>query len=123
MKIYFQKRIAAFGYALKGIYWLFATQAHARIHAAAAAVITAMGVYFRIAPWEWCAIVGCMALVISLEALNTAIEFLADSVSREHHPLLGKAKDTAAAAVLLAVIFCGIIWGIIFLPKIFAQWA
>lgn len=117
MIAYFKKRVAAFRYAFAGIYWLFTTQAHARIHAIAAVVICLMGFYYDIARWEWCALIGCMALVISLEAVNTAIEFLADSITRDHHPLLGKAKDTAAGAVLLAVLLCGAVWVLVFVPR------
>jgi len=38
------------------------------------------------------------------EALNTALEFLADVASPEIHPLVEKAKDVAAGAVLISAI-------------------
>ena len=38
------------------------------------------------------------------EALNTALEFLADEVSLEIRPRIGKAKDVAAAGVLIAAL-------------------
>ena len=58
------------------------------------------------------------ALVLSAEAMNTAVEFVVDLVSPHYHPLAGKAKDVAAAAVLLAAFGAVIIGLIIFLPKI-----
>ena len=45
-----------------------------------------------------------MVMVWAAEAANTALEFLADAVSPERHPLVGKAKDVAAGAVLIAAI-------------------
>lgn len=63
-------------------------------------------------------VVLCIALVISLEALNTAIEHLTDLVSPDYHPLAGKAKDVAAAAVLIAAMGAAVAGGLIFLPKI-----
>jgi len=63
-------------------------------------------------------LVFCIALVFSMEAANTAIEYLTDLVSPEFHPLAGKAKDAAAAAVLFAAIGSAIVGLIIFLPKV-----
>jgi len=120
MLIFLQKRIRSFVYAFRGIGLLFRTQGNAQVHAVAVLVIAAMGFWLHLAAWEWCAIIGCMALVLATEAINTALELLTDLVSPDYHPLAGKAKDVAAAAVLLSVLLCGIIWGIIFLPKIFA---
>jgi diacylglycerol kinase (ATP) len=115
---YFNKRLRSFGYAFKGIAYLFRTQANAQIHLLAVLVICGWGAWLGLAPWEWCAILICMALVITAEAINTAIEATIDRISTEKHPLAGRAKDVAAGAVLLSVIFCGIVWGIIFLPKL-----
>ena len=56
--------------------------------------------------------------VLAAEAINTAIEKLADFVSPAHQVLIGKAKDLAAAAVLILSICAFIIGGIIFIPKI-----
>jgi diacylglycerol kinase (ATP) len=42
--------------------------------------------------------------VWTAEALNTALEFLADVASPEFHPLVGKAKDVAAGGVLISAI-------------------
>jgi len=119
MKEYFIKRIKSFEYAFKGITTLFVTQPNAQIHLLAVIVIVSMGIYLGLEPWEWCAIIICIAMVLVSEAINTAIEFLTDLASPDYHPLAGKAKDVAAAAVLMSVIICGIVWGIIYLPKLF----
>lgn len=46
-------------------------------------------------------VVAIMA-VWTAEALNTALEFLADVASPEFHPVVKKAKDVAAGAVLIS---------------------
>ncbi len=115
---YLVKRIKSFGYAIEGIVEMFRTQAHAQIHLLAIGIITGLGFYLKLNAGEWCWIVSCMGIVLSLEAVNTAIENLTDLASPEYHDLAKKAKDTAAGAVLIAVIFCGIVWAIIFLPKL-----
>lgn len=57
-----------------------------------------------------------MALVWVAEALNTALEYWTDLASPNYHPLAGKAKDMAAAAVLLASIFAVLIGVLVFYP-------
>jgi diacylglycerol kinase (ATP) len=42
--------------------------------------------------------------VWTAEALNTALEFLADVASPQFHPLVEKAKDVAAGAVLISAV-------------------
>ena len=67
---------------------------------------------------EWIAIGFCIAFVIAMEMLNTAIEKLCDVVHQEVHPGIKKVKDIAAGAVLISAIFSLITGLIIFLPKI-----
>ena len=51
----------------------------------------------------WCALVLlATGLVLMAEAVNGAIEHLADAVHPAHHPLIGVAKDAAAGAALIA---------------------
>ena len=115
---YLKGRIKSFGFAFKGIYTLVQTQPNAQIHLLAIIVIIGLSLAIGLESWEWCVILICMSIVLLAEAMNTAIEFLADQITTEYQPLIGKAKDVAAGGVLLSVIFCGIAWGIIFIPKI-----
>ena len=64
------------------------------------------------------AVALCITLVLSMEAVNTAIEHLTNLVSPDFHPLAGKAKDVAAAAVLLSAMGSVLVAAIIFLPKL-----
>lgn len=58
-------------------------------------------------------------LVLTLEAVNTAIECVVDLVTMEYHELAKQAKDIAAFSVLLVSILALIIGLIIFIPHIF----
>lgn len=122
MREFFLGRVRSFGYAFQGIATLFREQINARIHLLAVLLITALGLWLELSRSEWCDILLCMALVLLAEALNTALEYLVDLVSPGQHPLAGKAKDVAAGAVLLSVICCAVVWGLIFLPKLYASW-
>ena len=85
-----------------------------------ALLVTLAGIIFRISTTEWCLILICIMVVISLEAINTAIETLADALKPDFDPLVGKAKDIAAGAVLIAACIAGIIGIIIFAHRIIA---
>ncbi len=50
-------------------------------------------------------------LVWCIEMVNSAVEALADAISLEHHPLLGRAKDLGSAAVLFSLLIAAGVWG------------
>lgn len=114
---YLKKRIAAFSYAFKGVFYLFTHESHAIIHLIAAIGVIVAGFLFKINAIEWCIISICIGSVFMAEAFNTAIEKLADKITSERDPLIRIAKDVSAAAVLLFAISTVFIAGIIFIPK------
>lgn len=67
---------------------------------------------------EWALVALASALVLSAEAMNTAVEKLADRVSPEKHPLVRDAKDAAAAAVLIAAIGAAVLGVLVFAPAL-----
>ena len=111
-------RLRSFTFAWAGILALLKTQHNMRIHLAAAVAVAGCGVWAGLSPTEWCVIVLAIMAVWTAEACNTAIEFLADSVSTDYHPLIGKAKDVAAGAVLIAAVGAIVIGVILFLPRV-----
>jgi diacylglycerol kinase (ATP) len=107
-------RLRSFRYAFAGVRTLFATQANFRIHAVAALVVVATGALLHVSQADWLWLTAAIVGVWVTEAFNTALEFLADAVATDPHPLIGKAKDCAAAAVLLAA-FGAVIIGLLVL--------
>ncbi len=116
-KVSIKKRIQSFGFAFKGVTTLFKTQLNARIHLVAICAVTVAGYLLKVSTSEWCFIVIAFAMVLAAEAFNTAIEFVVDLTSPDYHPLAGKAKDVAAAAVLITATGAAVIGIIVFLPK------
>ncbi len=111
-------RIASFGYAFRGLGELVSTQHNAWIHAAATAVVCAFAVGLGISAGEWLAVVLAIASVWSAEAMNTAFEALCDVVSPDHHPLVRRAKDVAAGAVLVSATGAATVGLIVFAPRL-----
>jgi diacylglycerol kinase (ATP) len=55
-------------------------------------------------------LVAVVVLVIVVELLNTAIEKLADRLTTEHDPQIGRVKDMGSAAVGVALALAGLFW-------------
>lgn len=117
---YFRRRVDSFRHAARGVRTIVATQPHARIHLVAATGVALAAWLLGVSALEWCALLLAIALVWASEAINTAIEFMVDLASPEHHPLAGKAKDAAAGAVLLAALLAALVGMIIFVPRLAA---
>jgi len=58
-------------------------------------------------------LIGSLMIVLIAELLNSALEAVVDRISADHHELSRRAKDMGSAAVFVALVLCGICWGII----------
>lgn len=111
-----RRRFRSFKYALRGIWTLLSTQANARIHLVALMGVVAAGLMVGLDSGEWTAIALAVAMVFSAEAMNSALEFLADHTAPEWHDRVQKAKDLAAGAVLLAAMGAAAVGLLVFVP-------
>jgi diacylglycerol kinase (ATP) len=76
------------------------------------ALVVAVPLAFLIAEeaWKRFALIGLVLLVLVVELLNTAVEKLADRVSRENDAAIGRVKDMGSAAVGLMLLVAGLAW-------------
>lgn len=114
----FSARARSFSYAAQGVWITLRTQHNAWIHAAATVAVGLAGLVLGLSRLEWCAVILASAAVWTAEALNTAVEFLADATTREAHPLIGHAKDAAAGAVLVAALAAVLVGVLVFGPHL-----
>ena len=110
-------RVKSVGYAFKGMLILIRTEASIQLQLFIAIVVTIAGFYFEISKTEWLIQITLIGLVMSIEGINTAIEYIADFIHPDHHPKIGLIKDIAAGAVFIASISAVIIAGLIYIPK------
>ena len=115
-----QPLVNAFRHALNGTGYFIKHDRNGRIHFSAGILVLLAGFYFSVSTAEWCFLLVCMALVISFEMLNHALENLCNVVHEAYHPLIKTVKDVAAAAVFWSAIISAVIGLLIFIPKISA---
>ena len=121
MRPYLAGRIRSFGYAFRGVWTMLRSQRNAWIHALATVVVLAAGFALGISVNDWKWLVLAMVSVWGAEALNTALELLADAAKPEFHPLVKQAKDVAAGAVLIAAIGAATVGALIFIPAVVSR--
>ncbi|MFC4296473.1 MAG: diacylglycerol kinase [Castellaniella sp.] len=111
-------RIArALGYSLQGLGAAWRHEAAFRQETALAVILIPLGLWLGDTALERLLLAGMLVLVLVVELINSAIEALADAISTDHHPLLGRAKDIGSAAVLLTLLLTGAAWAAVLAPR------
>lgn len=118
-KFSLEKRSKSALYALNGLRVLFLEEHNSRIHIAIVIVVVTGGFLLKISNTEWLVICILIALVFSLEIINSAIENICDYISPQWNEVIKKVKDLAAAAVFVSSVISVICGAIIFLPKLY----
>ncbi|NLJ44776.1 MAG: diacylglycerol kinase family protein [Bacteroidales bacterium] len=113
-----KSRAASFRFAFKGISELFRNEPNAIIHLVAAVIVACAGIILDINRFEWCMIAIVAGIVFVAEIFNTAIENLGDAIDLQFNERIKKAKDLAAAGVLVAATISVITGLLIFIPRI-----
>ncbi|MEO1030993.1 diacylglycerol kinase family protein [Winogradskyella sp.] len=112
-------RLKSVGFAFKGMLILIKTESSIKIQVVIAIAATIAGFYFEISTTEWLIQIAMIGLVMSIEGVNTAVEYMADFIHPDHHPKIGLIKDISAGAVFIAAVVAVIVGCIIYFPKIF----
>ncbi len=109
----------AFANGFRGIGALLSTQRNSRVHLGATIAVVALGLWVGIGPSDWALLSIAIAAVWIAEAFNTALEFLSDAACPGRNPLVGRAKDVAAGAVIFASIGAVVVGLFVFVPALF----
>lgn len=117
-KSFIRNRLKGFVYAIKGALILIRKEESIQVQTFIALLVSAAGFYFDITATEWMFQLLAIGIVLSVEALNTAIEEIANFVHPDFHNKIGLIKDISAGAVFFAAIIAVIIAAIIYTPYI-----
>lgn len=118
MRFSIAARLKSFTHAFAGFAFMLRTQHNAWLHLAASIGVIAAGLALEISADDWRWLIAVMALVWLAETVNTAFEHLCDVVSPEFHPSVKRAKDIAAAAVLVCATAAALIGAMTFAPHV-----
>lgn len=111
-------RLKSFRDGFHGIVTLLKYEHNARIHLFIFIIVIIAGILMDIAGTDWLAILIVSGLVFMSECFNTAVEYLSDQITGEVNENIRKAKDVAAAGVLISAIISVITGTIIFVPEL-----
>lgn len=117
-KFSFRSRLSSFRFALNGLWSLLKYEHNSRIHFITAIIAIVLGIILKLNLSEWSLLIVVIGLVFITELINSAIESLADRVDNEWNEQIGKAKDYAAAAVLISAVIAIAAGCFIFIPKL-----
>lgn len=116
MKKFLVGRFHGLIYSMKGALYLLKTEDSIKFQFVIAVGLVIAGFYIEITAIEWVFQLFSFGLVMGIEALNTAIEDVADFIHPEHNKKIGVIKDIGAGAVFFAAIFSIAIILIIYIP-------
>lgn len=117
-KNFIVKYAKSFCYAMSGIWYAIKYERNMIVIFFAGVIASLLGFYFKIDKSEWVFCILMIAMIMTTEMVNTAIEKTVDLVTEDYHELAKVAKDTAAGATLILCIVAFIGAIIIFGPKI-----
>ena len=112
--------LCRFACAFRGLGRTLAREPSGRVHAVCALAVVVMGIFLNVSGAEWAILSLATGAVIAAETFNTAIERLADRVTREREESIRLLKDAAAGGVLAASIGAAGAALAIFGPKLLA---
>jgi diacylglycerol kinase (ATP) len=112
--------INAFGFSMAGFRACFENEEAFRQEISVILPLLPLGLWLGGDGVERALLVGSLLFVPIVELLNSAIEANVDRVGFERHELSARAKDIASAAVFLSIVFAGVIWVLVLVPKLFS---
>lgn len=105
-------------FAVQGIWFTIKYNQNMRFHLTAGVLVVITSILFKVTPFEM-GILGIMILlVLCTEMINTAIEEMANLITKEHREEARIAKDVGAGMVLLTAMGSIIVAILIFVPHI-----
>jgi diacylglycerol kinase (ATP) len=95
---------------LRGFAYGIRHEAALREEAIVLALALPLGLVVAPSPAWYVAMIGTLFVVLAVELLNTAVEKLADHVTREQLPAIRRIKDFGSAAVFCTLCPAGLVW-------------
>lgn len=111
-------RPGSFRAAFRGIGTVIRAEYNFRIHLVVFIMVAALGISLQISAEKWLIVLLVSGLVFVSECFNSAIEYLSDRITGEQDEMIRRAKDVAAAGVLISAFVAAASGLIIFIPEL-----
>lgn len=116
---FLKKYVNKFRYAFAGLAHGLCHDHSIALQVALGALVLAVCIALQLTAMEWCCILIVIGAVIALEYINSALETIVGMVSPQYSEGAKKAKDYAAAAVLVMSLAAAAVGIIIIGGKLF----
>lgn len=107
-----------FAVAFRGLWWGIRDHSSFFVHFFITALVLAAATVLQCEVWHWCILLICIALVLTAELLNSAIETLFRGLDEATKERCWPALDVAAGAVLLASLMAGAVGIVVFAHRL-----
>lgn len=111
-----KRLLASFKDAAHGVVYVYKHEQNFRIQIFISILVLAAIFYFPLRTYEIILLLLLIMTVLTIELMNTALEYFTDLLKPRIHPYVGLVKDIMAGAVLLTSLGAFIIGMIIFGP-------
>jgi len=105
-------------YAVRGFRILIFSEHSFIFHGTLSVILISLGFYNKLSSVEWGLQIIAIGLVMVAEALNTAIEKIADHIEPNRNKAIEVIKDVGAGAVLVGLFAEIVIVALIYVPRI-----
>jgi len=109
----FRRVVNATLYSVAGLRAAWRNEAAFRQECVAVVVLIPIAVWLGQNAVQRALLLCSCVLVLIVELLNTAVEFVVDRVGTDHHELSGRAKDLGSAAVFTSIALAMLVWGLV----------
>jgi len=109
----FRRVVNATFYSFAGLRTAWRTEAAFRQECVGVVVLVPVALWLGQSAVQRSLLLSSCVLVLIVELVNTAIEFVVDRVGTDHHELSGRAKDLGSAAVFTSIALAMLVWGLI----------
>ena len=119
--IMLKKHFVSYKYAMRGLWLAVRYEPNMIIHLIAIITVLILNTSLKVSRTDWIISLVLIGVILMAEIFNTALEKLADRVTRDQDPMIGQAKDLASGAVLIMGIAAVICAAILYWPYAFTK--
>lgn len=109
----FRRILNALGYSFEGMGSALKHESAFRQEFLLAVLLIPLAIFLPVGLLGMALMISSIFLVLIIELMNSAVEWVVDYISLDKHPYAKRAKDMASGAVFLSLANAGLIWTLV----------